>query len=165
MDIAGRDELVRDLARGVVARVAPQEMPTFRVQSDSYFRAPEAALKRAGERGRDEALGFGAAEAAALVTPAALAIATTVIAFLFDIVREAMKTEATSALRERVKGMIGSGRSAAAGTASGAPTLTAEQISLVRQTALEKALQLRLSEDQATLLADAVVGSLSLSRP
>ncbi|HLO34403.1 MAG TPA: hypothetical protein VK249_34980, partial [Anaerolineales bacterium] len=43
------------------------------------------------------------------------------------------------------------------------PPLTAEQLAQVRKVALKKARELKLSEERAKLLADAVVGSLAIS--
>jgi hypothetical protein len=158
-----RNQLAREIARGAIARVAPQELPIFRVQSDAYFRSPEAALNRAAaSRAKDKALGFGVTEAMTLLTPVALAVAAGVVSFLLEIAHESVKSEASDALGKAVRGLLK--RNAADATAKPADqtsALTAEQLALVRQTALDKALQLELPESQASLLADAVAGSLA----
>jgi hypothetical protein len=67
----GDRSLTRDLARIIVKTVAPDECVVFSVLSEVYF-AP-------GGRGReDEELGFGGAEAVALLTPVVMAAADSV---------------------------------------------------------------------------------------
>src|SRR5437773_10879903 len=78
--------LTTELARDVLADLAPHELPLFQPISQAYFADPRRAAT-AGS-GRDEMLGFGVTGAEALVTPALLAIVSQVVAFLFDQVKD-----------------------------------------------------------------------------
>jgi len=70
--IQNQNQLVADLARDMVAEIAPQELPTFRAQSEAYFKDPERALK--GQAGKDDMLGFGVGAAVTFLTPVVLAV-------------------------------------------------------------------------------------------
>ena len=64
------EQLVQEVARGVVAQVAPEEMPMFTALTRAYFADPERALS--GDHSGDGYLGFGVDEAVTVVTPAVL---------------------------------------------------------------------------------------------
>lgn len=64
------EQLVREIARSVVAQVAPEEMPIFTALSRAYFADPERSLS--GDDSGDGLLGFGVDEVVAVVTPAVL---------------------------------------------------------------------------------------------
>lgn len=65
-----QNQLIADLARDLTAKVAPQELPLFRANSEAYFNDPEKAIK--GQASKDDILGFGIGEVAAFVTPSSL---------------------------------------------------------------------------------------------
>lgn len=75
MNGSAHDQLAAEVARALVARAAPHELPIFRAASRAYFAKPDRALRR---RSVDEMLGFGADSMSAL-TPYALAVASAVI--------------------------------------------------------------------------------------
>ena len=75
MNGSAHDQLASELARALVARAAPHELPIFRAASRAYFANPNRALRR---RSVDDMLGFGADPMSAL-TPYALAVASTVV--------------------------------------------------------------------------------------
>lgn len=151
------DAVVADLARQLVTRSAPQELPLFRATSEAYFADPEKTLER--RRERDEMLGFGVEAAAILVTPIALDIAKQVALFLAAQFKEAAKKESGQAVGDFVRRLFN--REEAKPEQGEPPPLTPDQLTEVRRIAFERARQLRLSEDRAGLLADAVVGSLA----
>jgi hypothetical protein len=152
------DAVVADLARQLVSRSAPQELPLFRATSEAYFADPEKTLERRGER--DEMLGFGVEAAAVLVTPVALEIAKQVAFFLATQFRDAAKKESGQAIGDLVRRLFRRDEEEAAREQE-PPPLTRDQLDEVRRIAFERARQLDLSEDRAGLLADAVVGSLA----
>jgi hypothetical protein len=68
MPDATEQQAIADLARQVVADVAPREVPLFRPLSQAYFKDPEKTLKGGG--GADRMLGFGGMNAVGiLMTP------------------------------------------------------------------------------------------------
>lgn len=158
------DDVVIAVARELVTRTAPQELPVFRATSAAYLDDPERVFR--AKAGKDEMLGFGVEGAVVLLTPVALEIAKTVVSFLATQIRGAVEEETSDAIAERVHGLFHP--SASAGETGGRESspsqrLTEEQLTRVRDLALEKARAFELPESQAGLLADAVVGSLAVS--
>jgi hypothetical protein len=152
------DDVVVEVARELVARTAPQELPLFRATSAAYLDDPQKVLHP--KAGKDDVLGFGVDAAILFVTPAALEVAKTVVSFLFNQVKGALEKETSDAIAKRVHGLFHPGDDAAV---SQPPGLTHEQLEQVHDLALEKARELDLPEDKAGLLADAVVGSLAVA--
>ena len=68
------EALVTALARAMVARAAPAELPAFRVVSKGYFADPARSLTGEGGGGRGP-LEIGETATALLLTPVALAAA------------------------------------------------------------------------------------------
>jgi len=161
MNDSTQNQLVADLSRDLVLKVAPQEAPLFRAHSEAYFKDPQAALKN--QVGKDEKLGFGAGEAVTFLTPIVLAIMIEVVKFLSEEVKKSVKGESARLLSEMVKGMFTRFHHTATKDDKASLLLTSEQLTQVRTLAFEKACQLKLSENQAALLADSVVGSLAIS--
>jgi hypothetical protein len=166
--------LIRELAQSVLARAAPDELPVFDETAQDYFDDPAATLR---PHGRDEPVGFGID--IALLTPYVLAVATPVIQLIVNLVSDAVHTDSRSVLAPLVRRLFrlpgpSSGDDAAAeagavspaaGASDEAPlALTTEQARRIHDVALERGRNLGLVDEQATLLADAVVGGLVVAR-
>jgi hypothetical protein len=151
------NELVAELARLALERAAPEELVLFPDNAEEYFKDPQAALSP--ER-RDEALGFGLD--LAILTPYALAVATSVIRFLASTVGEAVGEESKPLVTRIVRRLLRRPDPASEAAEATPPALTAEQTRQVHEVAYQRAKRLGLDEDQATLLADSVVGGLVL---
>ena len=150
------NQTVTEVARDLLAQLAPQEKALFRPISESYFKNPEKTLS--DNQAKDEMLGFGAAEAVTLLTPVILAVSGDVVKFLFAEAQKAMQSESSNLINETVKSWFGKFRQK--DDKKSPPPLTAEQMEQVRKVAVLKAKQLKLSEKNTKLLADAIVGSL-----
>lgn len=150
-------QLVTDVAREWLAEVAPQERALFRSISEAYFQNPDKVISE--QAGKDELLGFGAAEAATLITPILLAMSSEVLKYLFAEAQKAMQNESTNLINEKVKSWFNKFRQKE--DKKSPPPLTSEQLEQVRKIAVKKAQQLKLSEKNSKLLADAIVGSLA----
>jgi len=172
MSIGTDDELVVALARATVERAAPEELVIFPAASEAYLAGQDPAKRTRG----DPMLGFGIESAVVLLTPVALTVAKDVLGFLRAQLKKQAEEhgdEAFDWLFNKLLGRGGEGRddepAAAEGSGStGAaeepappPELTDEQLAQVHALAIEKAKQLRLSDDKAALLADSLVGSLA----
>jgi hypothetical protein len=157
-------DLVAALARDAVASTAPEELPLFRRTSEAYFADPSGVLSKAEPR--DEALGFGVEQALILVTPAALAVATSVVQFLSNEVGGALKEEVAPRIKDLVEGLFQRGDATGDGDTTEKPKkpepppLTKEQLDEVYRVANTVARRL-LPADRASTLADAVVGRLA----
>lgn len=153
------DGIVADVARDQVARLAPQEEMIFGMISEAYFQDPDETLKR--RDGKDEMLGFGVEAGVVLLTPVVLTVTREVVEFLAGEVVKSVQTQSAGVINEFVKKMFKKFRreEGVAGEKV-PPPLTREQIARVRELALQKGRQLRLSENQAGLLADSLAGSL-----
>jgi len=153
------NQTVSEVARDLLTQLAPQEKALFRSISESYFKNPEKTL--AENSPKDEMLGFGAAEAVTLLTPVVLAVSGDVIKFLLAEAQKAMQSESTSLINETVKSWFNKFRQK--DDKKSPPPLTPEQLEQVRKIAIKKAQQLKLSEKNTKLLAEAIVGSLAIA--
>jgi hypothetical protein len=155
--------LVSELARAAVAEAAPQELPLFAVTAEAYFERPHAV--DAAPDDPDDLLGFGGAADLTMLTPVALAAASAVIQFIIAEAGKATRKEAEGAIGDGVAAIfkklphIGSTEPVAAQML---PTFTTAQLAEVREVAFEKCRELRLPVNRANLVADAMVGSLTL---
>jgi DNA replicative helicase MCM subunit Mcm2 (Cdc46/Mcm family) len=151
------NQTVTEFARDLLTQLAPQEKALFRSISESYFKNPEKTLS--DNKTKDEMLGFGAAETVTLLTPVVLAVSGDVIKFLLVEAQKAMQSESTTFINETVKSWFGKFRQK--DDKKSPPPLTPEQLEQVRKIATKKAQQLKLSEKNTKLLAEAIVGSLA----
>lgn len=152
-----QQQLVVDIARDLLTQVAPQELPLLRPISQQFFQNPDKL--RQSRAGREEMLGFGVETVANFWTPEVLVVTTVVVQFLSGIVQQAATDAGANVVGSGVRGLFKRLRGAEPGPAP-APGLTPEQLRQVRALALEKAHQLNVPDAKATLLADALVGSL-----
>jgi hypothetical protein len=154
-------DLIRELSRDVVTRMAPQELPLFRIISDSYFRHNGSVP--AARPGGDEMLGFGLESAALLLTPIVLPVISAVLDDLAENLARAVTIRGKDGLRRVLRLLL---RRDAQQPLAGntVPPISSEQLARVRQVAFEKARQLKLPDDKAELLADSVTGSLAAGR-
>ena len=147
---ADRD-LVVELAGLVVRRLAPEELPVLPIVAEDYFADPAGTLR---PRDRDQPLGFGMD--LALLAPYALAVATPVVQFLASLATDILKDQAKDAAKPVVHDLVR--RMCRRGPESIA--LTPAQARWVHDTSIRNALALGLPEQQAQLLADALVTSV-----
>lgn len=152
------EALVRDLARKVLRVAAPEELPLLRPASERYFADPEKALRK--RRQDQEVLSFGGEAVVALLTPIVLMVATDVLThFAAEFARDA-GSRGVAAIRAALRRLFRL-EPTGGGTASEVPSITPEQLGLIRQSAFDRAVALDLPEAKANLLADALVGSLA----
>jgi hypothetical protein len=156
-------QLIAEVSRAVVAQLAPQELPLFQPTCEAYFRSPASALKVRANK--DTMLGFGTGEVVALLTPIVLAIVAELVTFLTVDVRKVAADQSATMLVGFVKRMFERRRGDAKTREGAVAPLTPDQLAQVRRRAYEKARDLKLSEAQARLLADAIAGNLALPSP
>lgn len=145
-------EVIGALGHELVSQLAPEELPLYPALL-RQFEDPK------GGRGRsrssdDQLLGFGAAEAVMMLTPVILSFSRS---FWEALVAEAAHT-AVGGLLDYIKAHHPGRHEAAAATP---PRLTDSQLQLIRTVAERQASRLAVPEDQAKLLADAMVGVLT----
>jgi hypothetical protein len=146
-----QNQLIADIARDLIAQTAPQELPLFRATSTAYFKHPNQMLRGISGQ-KEEMLGFGVeiAGAVTFVSPIALAVVDEVIKFIAGEIKDS----------DFIKNVFRKFRPSQAEVSSLPLPLTSEQRRQVRKVAFEKARQLGLSELQANLLADSMIGEL-----
>lgn len=154
-------QLLSDIARELIADIAPQELPLFRATSAAYFADPERVEKERG--GNDAMLGFGVDAAIASWTPIVLTVTSAVVGFLREEIKDSAKGETSGLVGAWMKQLFKKFRPPDDGEGT-VPPLTPEQLTQVREQALKKARQLKLPPGQAGMLADAIVGGLAVSR-
>lgn len=146
--------LVEELAQLVLEQAAPEELVIFDESAAEYFADPARVLD---PKRRDEAVGFGLE--LAMVTPYVFAVVTSCLGFM-------VRTVAETATSEAAKPAIGDllRRFVRRGPGGGdATSLSKDQADGVREVAFGRAKDLGLSEEQARLLADAVLGGLNVA--
>ncbi len=159
-------DLVGELARAVVRRVAPEELGLFEETQADFFRDP-GLMRRTGRR--DKAVGFGLD--VALLTPYVLMAGTAVVHFLATVVSDAVRDEVGDELKPVIGGRIRwllrregtptpDGQEQAQQGPAPARGVTADQARAVHRVALQQAKQSGLDDERASLLADAFVGAL-----
>lgn len=158
MSEIANQQLISEVARSLIADVAPQELPLFRANSDAYFK--NSAKAQQSQAAKDEMLGFGPGGEIVLLTPVALAVLSDVIPFLIDEVKKAVQTESAAWISDTVKAMFKKFHLAEKAEKGKPLPLTPEQLAQVRHIVIKKAHQLKLSDERAALLADTVVGGL-----
>lgn len=151
-------DLVEDFAKQVLADVAPEELAIFAETAEEYRQDPRGVLSASG---RDEAVGFGLD--LALLTPYVLAVAGAVVSFLVNTVGDAAKTESKPVIADWVHRLFRHGRGTGPEPDKPTASLSPEQAAQVRTVALARAHDLKLPEDTARLLADAIVGGLNVA--
>lgn len=150
------EQLIADVARDVVAQAAPQELPLFGATSQAYFRQ-RAHLR---VRAREDMLGFGVGEVATLITPVILGVVGEVVRHVGNEAEASVKEESAGVVKRLIRWLFGRFERKEKRD-SAPPALSAAQLAQVHEVALEKARQFKLSNDQAQLLADALVGRLA----
>jgi hypothetical protein len=159
---AHRQQVIVATARVVLGEVAPEELPLLGPISTAYFADPEQALR--GSSTRDEPLGFGVPVSGQLLTPVVLAVMSPVVSFLVAEVRKSVQAEAPGVINDLVKSVFKKARSSPASDDDQQTVeLSPQQLTQVREIALEKGRQLGLNDERAELLADALVGGLAVS--
>lgn len=151
------NQFVSELSRDLVSEVAPQELPLFRAASEAFYKDPENLT--AERPATDDMLGFGTGEAVALLTPVIIAVSQQVVLFVMEQVKKSGEEQGATLINETVKKMFKKFRPA---RKDGPVPLDSEQLAQVRKMALKQALELKLSEQRARLLADAIVGRLAI---
>jgi hypothetical protein len=149
--------LVTDVARDVLSQIAPDELPIFPAASRAYAADPAAALRGLGAR--DEVLGFGIEALAAAATPVVLMGVAEVCQFLTGLDAEARADGRTEAIAEVVRALFNRFRPSATSIPS---VLSREHIATIHGNVLLAAQRLRLPQDKARALANAVTAQLVL---
>ncbi|MFD4671642.1 hypothetical protein ACFWNN_18035 [Lentzea sp. NPDC058450] len=147
-----------DLARRVVRKIAPEELPSFDVVAAPYLENPRQAERRL-RQAYDDPIGFGLGDLVAMATPVIALVSGSVITAVSDSIGTAVRDGATSAARKAWRKVRGKPDEPPALP----PTpLTTAQLADVRQIALDRALSLGMKQQKADALADAVIAALVL---
>jgi hypothetical protein len=155
MDEAHVDALARQLARGAVISLAPDELPLFDDLNREYHRVGD---KMVDTPSRDEPVGFGLE--LTLVTPYVLMTATVVAKFLVSSLLDAVSEETKASLRKMIGRLLDPG-SRAQESVPGEPEVADPALrARIRAVADDRARAFGLKGQDAGLLADAILGAL-----
>jgi hypothetical protein len=147
------NQLVASIAHDLVFQLAPQELPSFSVMSQAYFDNPEKMRK--GLSGKEEILGLDIAGTTSLIlTPIILSIVDAIIKSLIEEIAE------SSFLKRLLVKLHLAKKEEKIVTVPF--SFTPEQLRKVHDTAATQAIQFKLPQEQAELLADSLMGKLSL---
>ena len=160
-------QLVTQLSKDTVAKIAPEELLTFRVTKEEYFKNPDKTLQ--GKAESDDMIGFGAGGAELFITPIILDVAATVIVpFVLGITTTAFQEQCKDAVKGEswnlinkffkfIKGLFEQSQEPKEETTQAIPSLTVEQVEQLTQLAFERASQLELDGVAAMKLARTLV--------
>ena len=144
--------LVREVVRGVIAEVAPEELPLVAGLSQLDDATVIRRLRRRGSR--REQLGFGLDDMLVLITP--------VVWLVLDQIAQKIADGAVDGSARRLKVLFRKAvRQKTAPVA--VPPLAREQLAEVRRQVLEAAIRIGLEEKRAAAVADTVVTQLVLA--
>jgi|SRR5712691_5360488 len=143
------EEIVGSIGRELVSDLAPEELPLYPSLLREFRRGKPSGGGR--KQSDDQFLGFGTGEAMTMLTPVVLAFASSVWQALVAEAAQSASHAVVEHVRSRLLGHHG----------AAAPPLTAGQLKLVRKVAEREAGRLGISEGQAGLLADAMMGVLA----
>lgn len=147
-----------ELARRVVRKIAPEELPSFDVVAAPYLETPEPAARRL-RQAHDDPLGFGLGDIVAMATPVIALVSGSVITAVSDSLGKAVRDGTAGALSKAWRKIR---RKPQEPLELPSTPLTREQLAEVRQIALDRALSLGMKHQKAEALADAVVAALVL---
>jgi hypothetical protein len=159
MENSANATLVTEVARDVLAEIAPQEVPIFAATSRAYFADPAAALRQL--RSKDDVLGFGLDTAAGLFTPVVLLLLSETLEYLTRVAAKAAADGLAKEIPELIKAMFKKFHSSRPDTPS---VLTNEHIAMIHANILASAKKLRLPAEKARSLANAVTVQLVLPK-
>ncbi|SQD96836.1 conserved hypothetical protein [Parafrankia sp. Ea1.12] len=148
-------DLVAEVAQFVLRDAAPDELVIFDEVAEEYFRNPKKALS---QQQRDEAVGFGLDEI--LLIPYVLDIVTVVLTSLASFVTDTALGVAEPKFRQFIRRLFRLGSDTSSKTDDADKELSREQIRLIRKTSYDRAIELGLDEDRASILADSIVGKM-----
>lgn len=148
--------LVEELSRGMVAKIAPEEVDLFDELMQEYFENPEPPDPTA--TASEEKLGFGLGGVLVAVTPAAAAVVGKVLEYLVKEIIKTVNEEAPKIVMERLKVLFFPKEKD-----GGALPLTTDQLKQIHDLAYEQALVFGVAVNQAQVMAKAMVGSLALA--
>jgi hypothetical protein len=155
MELASaRIAIAEMVAKSLVRSLAPAELPLYDAMSQAFFEAPDRAEPKRDDK--EETLGFGLGETV-LLTPVVLAAASHVATLVLDELGKSMGTLTAKYIAEQVRKLVS--REPAALHFSDA------QLARIRRGVLETTRHFRMPGEKAALLADALVGHLTATRP
>lgn len=149
--------IITVIARDILGKFSPKELPIFPEASRAYFVNPTAALRQF--RSKDNVLGFGMDPLAVLLTPVVLHVLSEAYEFLAGIAEKAVEAALAKEIPELVRAMFKKYSSSGKNAPS---ALTKEQVGKVHSNILQAAKQLRLSEGKAKIIANAVTAQIIL---
>jgi hypothetical protein len=155
LDEVDVDALARRLALGAVARVAPDELPLFEDLIGEYQVAGEKMVE---PRHRDEPVGFGLD--LSLMTPYLLVAATAVARFLASSLLEAVNETSKAGLKKVIERLLDPGSDAQVSVNDESVLADPSLRARIRAVANDRSRAFGLAEQDAGLLADAIVGAL-----
>jgi hypothetical protein len=145
-------QLTTEITALVLERIAPEELVFLSETAQDYFANPQAVLHPPH---RDEPLGFDVD--IALITPYVLAVAGPTVQYVVSVIMDGVRDAATAEVSDRVRSRF---RRSTSTPVEGQVALTPDQARTIHEITERQARTLGLPDDQARILADALVASL-----
>jgi hypothetical protein len=146
------DEIIGSISRELVSHLAPEELPLYPALL-GQFQGAKGGRGRKGSSD-DQLLGFGGAEVVIMITPVILSFTRG----FWEALGEQAAQDSVHGVVEYVKAHLPRHDKVGQEQAQ----MTPDQLQLVRAVAVREARRLDISEKRAALLADAMVGVLTV---
>jgi hypothetical protein len=162
METSTKEQVVLEISRSFVSAIAPEELPLFRAQSEAYLQDPQKLNNRG--KSKDEMLGFGVGETVTFLTPVVIAVTMEVFDYLMDELKKNLKSEGSAAISDMIKQMFKKSPNTP-DMQENQPTIPQgkEGLNKIHTLVMDKARQMKLSENKANQLANAIIADLALS--
>lgn len=158
-------EIITEVTRDLVRQLSPEEEPLFSLTSQMFF-------ERSGKLDEDwgeKLLGYDhpseTVKEAVFLTPVLLSIMTDVVSFIKHELGKSIQGGGSLIFSGLVKKMFKRFQPAGEQTETRPPvSLTPEQLAALHHLVIEKATELRLSQNRAASLADKIVACLVMDQ-
>jgi hypothetical protein len=149
-------QLILDLSRQLLSRLAPKELPLARIYVDEYARNPKRSLNVSA--GKDEVLAFGLKNGVRLMTPGVVLATATVVRELIRRLQALVPGGNVQQGTLQARQLLDPAQPTA--PAQAIPQLTPEQIGELRAAAVQRLRQSGVPADEAQQLVAALLGRL-----
>ncbi|MBI4739785.1 hypothetical protein HY772_09720 [Candidatus Woesearchaeota archaeon] len=148
---------IEEISKDLVTQLAPEELDLFGELAQDYFDDPKPLSK---SKHSDDPLGFGIFEAMTIMTPVAMAMASTVLTFVTTEVIKSAKDESAAVIKKKIKALFNKADKQEADS----PSLTKEQMEQVKKLAYKQATDFGMDAATAEKMSNALIGSLALNK-
>jgi hypothetical protein len=149
-------KLIQEISKGIISDIAPEEMDLFDELVMEYFQNPTPPDTSTSSK--EDPLGFGVEEILIAATPAAAAMADTILNFIMSDLIKVAKEETAETVRGKIKTFFKKDKQ----EKEEVVPLTREQLEQIKKLARRQAIKFGMNAEKAEKMANALIGLLVL---